>query len=69
MYIHSFTFIQYIHLSAFAEVPLHFLIAGQLTWDAKPRVGLGPASQQADALPTELHSSLSYAAPLNYAAP
>jgi hypothetical protein len=29
--IHPITFIQYIHPSSFAEVPLHFLIAGHLS--------------------------------------
>jgi hypothetical protein len=33
-------------------------------WDAEPKIELGPALQQADALPTELRRTLlSYAAP------
>ncbi len=31
LYIHSITLIHYIHLSPFAAVPLHLLIAGQLS--------------------------------------
>jgi hypothetical protein len=57
-FIHSITFIQYIYPSPFAEVSLHFLIACLLSGEtppcgAKPRIELGPALQQADALPTE----------------
>ncbi len=58
-YIQSITFIQYIHLSSFAEVPLHLLIAGQLSWKtslecrAENRTKAS-AFQQADAQPTEL---------------
>ncbi len=37
-YIHSITFIQYIHPSSFAVVPLHLLIAGQLGWIKLPGV-------------------------------
>ncbi len=32
-------------------------------WSAEPRIELGPALQQADALPAELRRTLSYAAP------
>ncbi len=49
------TFIQYIHPSLFAEVPLHLLIA---QWE-KPRIVLWPALQHANALPTELRRTLS----------
>jgi hypothetical protein len=57
-FIHSITFIQYIYPSPFAEASLHFLIACLLSGEtppcgAKPRIELGPALQQADALPTE----------------
>jgi hypothetical protein len=44
-----FYHVQYIHPSPFSEVPLHFLIAGQLSG----KLG-GPALLQANALPTEL---------------
>jgi hypothetical protein len=59
--------IQYIHPSLFAEVYLHFLIAGRLSekislGGARPGIELGPTLQQADAIPTKLcHSLLSYA--------
>jgi len=58
-YIHSITFIQYIHPSPLAEVPLHLLIAGHLKWEkppwgAEPGIELGLALKQADALPFEL---------------
>jgi hypothetical protein len=48
----------YIHPSPFAEASLHFLIALVLSGEkppcgAEPRIELGPAFQQADALPTE----------------
>jgi hypothetical protein len=66
----SIRFIQYIHPSPFAEVPLHLLIAGQLSgknlpaWGAEPRIELGSALQQADALTSELRRTLlSYAEP------
>jgi len=54
---------QYMHPSPFAEVPFHFLIAGQLSgknpsWGAEPRIELGPALQRADALPTDLRHTL-----------
>jgi hypothetical protein len=50
--------IPYIHPSPFAEASLHFLIALVLSGEkppcgAEPRIELGPALQQADALPTE----------------
>jgi hypothetical protein len=56
--IHSITFIQYIYPSPFAEASLHFLIACLLSgetppYGAEPGIELGPALQQADALPTE----------------
>jgi|688.fasta_scaffold1270138_2 hypothetical protein len=54
-YIQSITFIQNIHLSPFAEVPLYLLIAGQISGKkfpggVEPRVEHGPALQQADVL-------------------
>jgi hypothetical protein len=57
-FIHSITFIQYIYPSPFAEASLHFFIACLLSGEkppcgAEPRIELGPALQQADALPTE----------------
>ncbi len=74
-YIPSITFIQYIHPSSpVADVPLHLLIAGQLIGKIHPGVPvieLGPALQQADALPSDcmrrthvLRRTLSYVAPL-----
>ncbi len=50
--------ILYIHPSPFAEASLHFLIALVLSGEkppcgAEPRIELGPALQQADALPIE----------------
>ncbi len=50
--------IPYIHPSPFAEVSLHFLNALVLSGEkppcgAEPRIELGPAVQQADALPPE----------------
>jgi len=56
--------IQYIHPSPVAEASLHFLIALVLSgekppWGAEPRFELGPAVQQASALPTELRCTLS----------
>jgi hypothetical protein len=55
---YSITFIQYIYPSPFAEASLHFLIACSLSGEtppcgAEPGIELGPALQQADALPTE----------------
>jgi hypothetical protein len=52
-FIPSITFIQ----SPFAEASLHFLIASLLSGEtppcgAEPRIELGPALQQAGALPT-----------------
>jgi hypothetical protein len=52
------TMIPYIHPFPFAEASLHFLIALVLSGDkppfgAEPRIELGPALQQADALPIE----------------
>ncbi len=55
-YIHSITFIQYIYPSPFAGASLHLLITWKLsgkTLQEVPRIELGPALQQADALPTE----------------
>jgi hypothetical protein len=58
-YIHTITFIQYIYPSPFAEASLHpFLHRLLAQWGeppcgAEPRIELGPALQQADALPTE----------------
>jgi hypothetical protein len=55
-YIHLITFIQYIYPSPFAEVYLHIFIAGSSVGKppcgAEPKIELGPALQQADALPT-----------------
>ena len=55
---HIYTMIPDIHPSPFAEASLHFLIALVLSGEkplcgAEPRIELGPAFQQADALPTE----------------
>jgi hypothetical protein len=53
--------IQYTHPSPFAVVPLHLLIAGQLSgplWGAELSIELGPALQQADALLTSLRRTL-----------
>jgi hypothetical protein len=57
-HIHTFIQSQYIHPSPFAEASLHFFIALSAQWGkppcgAEPRIELGPALQQADALPTE----------------
>ncbi len=57
-HIHTMILIPYFHPSPFAEASLHFLIALVLSGEkppcgAKPRIELGPALQQADALPTE----------------
>ena len=66
---HIHTMIPYIHPSPFAEASLHFLIALVLSGEkppcgAEPRIELGPAFQQADALPTEPRRTiLSHAAP------
>jgi hypothetical protein len=54
----------YIHPSPLAEVSLRHLIAGQLSGKksllgAEPGIELGPALQQADALPSELSRTLS----------
>ncbi len=76
-YIHSITFIQYIYPSPFAEASLHFLIACLLSGETppcggKPRIELGPALQQADALPTEPRRTMNWATPhheLSHAAP
>jgi len=51
-YIYSITLIQYIYLSPFAEASLRFLIACMLS-GAEPRIELGPALQQAEALQTK----------------
>jgi hypothetical protein len=57
-FIHSITFIKYIYPFSFSEASLHFLIACLLSGETPPcgaesRIELGPALQQADALPTE----------------
>ncbi len=57
-FIHLITFIQHIYPSPFAEASLHFLIACPLSGETplcgvEPGTELGPALQQADALPTE----------------
>ena len=64
---HTFiiTFVQYTHPSSFAEASLHFLIALVLSGEkppcgAEPRIELGPAFQQADALPTEPRRTIQY---------
>ncbi len=67
-FIHLITFIQYIYPSPFAEASLHFLIACLLSgetppWAAEARIELGPALQQADALPTEPRRTLNWATP------
>ena len=54
--------------NTFAEASLHLLIAckliGKDPCGAEPRIELGPAFQQADALPTEpRRTTLSHAAP------
>jgi hypothetical protein len=54
--IHTFNQSQYIHPSPFAEASLHFFIACMLS-GAEPRIELGPALQQADALPYKIHST------------
>jgi hypothetical protein len=61
-YIHSITFIQYIHPSPFAEVPLHLLIAGLLSGKNLPWV---PSPELNSRLPysKSTHYQLSYAAP------
>jgi hypothetical protein len=58
-HLHTFviTFIQNIHPSPFAEASLHFLHCLSLRvkkppWGAEPRFELGPAVQQASAIPT-----------------
>jgi hypothetical protein len=59
--IHSFI----LHLSP--RPHRFFAQQGDPPWDAEPRIELGPALQQADALSTELRRTLlSYAAPLYY---
>ncbi len=71
-YIHTITFIKYIHPSPFARfLSISSAQWEKPPWDAEPRIELGPALQQADALPSELSRTLlSYAAPkLSYAAP
>jgi hypothetical protein len=68
-YIHSITFIQYIHPSPFAEVPLHLLIATQLS--GKNLLGV-PSRESNSGLPCSkpTHYQLSYPTPfLSYAAP
>jgi hypothetical protein len=68
-YIHLITFIQYICPSPFAEVSLHLFIALKLSGKeppcgAEPRIELGLALQQADALSTEQRRTIpSNAAP------
>jgi hypothetical protein len=61
-YIHSFTFLQYIHPSSFAEVSLHLLIAGQLSGKNLPGV---PSRESNSGLPSSkpTHRQLSYVAP------
>jgi hypothetical protein len=51
-------FVQYIYPSVFAGASLHLLVACKLSgknppYGAEPRIELGPALQQADALPAE----------------
>ncbi len=57
--------IPYIHPSPFAEASLHFLIALVLSGEkppcgAEPTIELGPAVQQADALPTEPRRTINF---------
>ena len=61
-YIQSITFIQYIHRSPFAEVPLHLLNAGQLSWINLPGV---PSWESNSGLPYSkmAHYQLSFIAP------
>ncbi len=61
-YFHSITFIQYVHQSPFAEVPLHLNIAGQLSGKNLPGV---PSWESSSGLPYRMptHYHLSYAAP------
>jgi hypothetical protein len=77
-HIHTFIQSQYIHPSPFAEASLHFFIALSAQWGkppcgAEPRIELGPALQQADALPTEPRRTINWATPhhcqLSHAAP
>ncbi len=60
--IHSITFIKYIHPSPFAEVPLHFLIAGQFSGQNLPWV---PSRESMSGLPYSkpTYYQLSFAAP------
>ncbi len=62
---YSFNHIHTIHLSVAIRrsLSLHFLIACILSGEtppcgAEPRIKLGPALQQADALPTEPHRTI-----------
>jgi hypothetical protein len=58
-YINSISFIQHIHPSPFAEIFCYIVHNRQQAqwenppWGADPRIELGPAFQQANALPTE----------------
>jgi hypothetical protein len=54
-YFYNIHLYNHIHPSPFAEASLHFLIACMLSGKDLPEPGieLGPALQQADALPTE----------------
>ncbi len=69
IYIHIRTFIQYIRPSHSLTSSLFFFIAvrsveGPRRWGAEPRIELGAAGQQPDAIPSELRRTLlSYAAP------
>ncbi len=67
LYVFFIFLLQYVHsynhsLITFAEALLHFFIAagsvGEPPWGAEPRNELGPALQQASALPTELRCTL-----------
>jgi len=62
-YIHTITFVHYSHPSPVAEVHLQFPHCLRAQWEkppwgAEPRFELGPAIQQASALPIELRCSL-----------
>jgi len=62
-YIHSVTFIQYIHPSPSPHYPHHPLISVQLSeikppWSAEPRIEHGPALQKDHAPSTELCCTL-----------
>jgi hypothetical protein len=70
---HTFiiTFIQYIHFHPFAEASLLFFIAcfaqrEKPPWGAEPGFELGPAIQQASALPAEPRCTLAVSCGIEY---